>query len=161
MFNVFKAMGAFWSTFLGKNQKLVLETTSEEKSDDMSEFTAGAIFTLNLLQREGRLIDFLQEDISSISDAQVGAAVRQIHTQSAETIEKYFKLRAISEVPEGTETELPKNLEPSTIRLTGSTEQGANKGVVRHKGWISSEQSLPQQVGSRNQSVVCPAEINC
>ena len=161
MFNVFKAMGAFWSTFLGKNQPLALETTAEAPSSEMSEFTAGAIFSLNLLQREGRLIDFIQEDISSFSDAQVGAAVRQIHAQSAETIEKYFKLRAISEVGEGSEMEVPEDFDPSKVRLTGAVEQGAKSGVVRHKGWISSEQALPQQVGTRNRCVVCPAELNC
>ncbi|MCK5834510.1 MAG: DUF2760 domain-containing protein [Lentisphaeria bacterium] len=161
MFNVFKAVGAFWSTFLGKNQQLALANTVAEPSSETSEFTAGAIFTLNLLQREGRLIDFIQEDISSFSDAQVGAAVRQIHQQSAETIEKYFKLRAISTVSEGSEMDIPESLDPSMIRLSGKTEQGAKTGVVRHKGWISSEQALPQQVGSRNQSVVCPTEINC
>ena len=161
MFNVFKAVGAFWRVFLGKNQPLVLETAVDEKSGEMSEFTAGAIFTLNLLQREGRLIDFIQEDISSFSDAQVGAAVRQIHSQSAETLDKYFKLSAISDVPEGSETEVPEELDPSMVRLTGTIEQGAKRGVVRHKGWISLAQALPQQVGSRNQSVVCPAEINC
>ncbi|MCD4755860.1 MAG: DUF2760 domain-containing protein, partial [Deltaproteobacteria bacterium] len=35
--------------------------------------------TLGLLQREGRLIDFLQEDIEPYDDAQIGAAVREVH----------------------------------------------------------------------------------
>src|SRR5687768_2476125 len=34
---------------------------------------------LNLLQREGRLLDFLLEDISAASDDQVGAGVRELH----------------------------------------------------------------------------------
>jgi len=154
-------MSAFWSTFLGKNQPLSLENKIDEQSDEMSEFTAGAIFTLNLLQREGRLIDFIQEDISSFSDAQVGAAVRQIHSQCAVTVEKYFKLRPISDGSEGASIPIPEKLDPSMIRLTGTIDQGAKAGILRHKGWISTEQALPQQVGSRNQCVVCPAEINC
>src|SRR5260370_10209281 len=34
---------------------------------------------LAVLQRDGRLIDFLAEDIDSYSDAQIGPAVRDIH----------------------------------------------------------------------------------
>src|SRR5262249_43553001 len=34
---------------------------------------------LALLQREGRLLDFLLEDIKGYSDDQIGAAVRDIH----------------------------------------------------------------------------------
>src|SRR4051794_37026728 len=34
---------------------------------------------LAILQREGRLVDFLMEDLQGIPDAQVGAAVREVH----------------------------------------------------------------------------------
>ena len=37
---------------------------------------------LAILQRDSRLIDFLQEDIAAYSDDQIGAAVREIHDQS-------------------------------------------------------------------------------
>jgi len=40
-------------------------------------FNEGAVYTLMLLQREGRLVDFLQEDLSGFSDEQIGVAVRQ------------------------------------------------------------------------------------
>ena len=38
-----------------------------------------AVQILAALQREGRLIDFLEEDLSAYEDAQIGAAVRNIH----------------------------------------------------------------------------------
>src|SRR5215831_3115113 len=38
--------------------------------------TPGALQLLALLQREGRLVDFLAEDISGYDDASIGAAVR-------------------------------------------------------------------------------------
>src|SRR5262245_66406401 len=41
--------------------------------------SAEPIRFLNLLQREGRLVDFLLEDIQAYSNDQVGAAVRDIH----------------------------------------------------------------------------------
>src|SRR5262249_54971860 len=37
---------------------------------------------LALLQREGRLLDFLMEDVQPYTDAQIGAAVRDIHRNS-------------------------------------------------------------------------------
>src|SRR4051812_9320358 len=40
---------------------------------------ASGLFILSMLQREGRLIDFLQEDVAAFSDAEVGAAARVVH----------------------------------------------------------------------------------
>src|SRR6188472_3835490 len=39
----------------------------------------GALQLLALLQREGRLVDFLQQDIASYSDADIGTAARVVH----------------------------------------------------------------------------------
>jgi len=38
-----------------------------------------AVQMLALLQREGRLIDFVLEDLTAYSDAQIGAAARDVH----------------------------------------------------------------------------------
>src|SRR5262245_56934973 len=37
------------------------------------------ILVLALLQREGRLVDFLMEDVQAYANEQIGAAVRDIH----------------------------------------------------------------------------------
>ncbi|MGH9309979.1 MAG: DUF2760 domain-containing protein, partial [Vicinamibacterales bacterium] len=37
-----------------------------------------AVQLLGLLQRDGRLVDFLMEDLSAYDDGQVGAAVRDV-----------------------------------------------------------------------------------
>ena len=42
-----------------------------------------AVQMLALLQRDGRLIDFLAENISPYPDVQLGAAVRNIHEAAA------------------------------------------------------------------------------
>lgn len=42
-----------------------------------------AVQMLALLQRDGRLVDFLEEDVSSYPDGQLGAAVRSIHSSCA------------------------------------------------------------------------------
>src|SRR5688572_24812991 len=40
---------------------------------------ASAAQVLAVLQRDGRLIDFLMEDVTLYADAQIGAAVRNVH----------------------------------------------------------------------------------
>src|SRR5205807_3544888 len=43
---------------------------------------------LALLQREGRLLDFLMEDISAAPDAQVGFGVREMHRKCQAALKK-------------------------------------------------------------------------
>jgi hypothetical protein len=38
-----------------------------------------AVQMLALLQREGRLVDFVLENLTTYSDAQIGASVRDVH----------------------------------------------------------------------------------
>src|SRR5262245_56963931 len=54
-----------------------------------------AITLLATLQREARLVDFLQENLGSYSDDQVGAAVREIHRESAAVLDRLFAIKPI------------------------------------------------------------------
>src|SRR5688500_11069084 len=40
---------------------------------------ASGLFVLSVLQQDGRLIDFLQQDVAGFSDEEVGAAARVVH----------------------------------------------------------------------------------
>jgi hypothetical protein len=40
---------------------------------------ASGLFVLSVLQQDGRLIDFLQQDVAAFSDEEVGAAARVVH----------------------------------------------------------------------------------
>src|SRR5687767_13312992 len=51
-----------------------------------------AVQLLALLQRDGRLVDFLSEDITPYADAQVGAAVREVHASCRKALAQYVKL---------------------------------------------------------------------
>src|SRR5215469_8453644 len=55
-----------------------------------TESVDGAVQMLYLLQRDGRLVDFLEEDVSSYPDGQLGAAVRSIHTSCRQVLERYI-----------------------------------------------------------------------
>ncbi|MGD1082228.1 MAG: DUF2760 domain-containing protein [Candidatus Sulfotelmatobacter sp.] len=66
-----------------------------------------AVQMLALLQRDGRLVDFLEEDVSSYPDGQLGAAVRSIHTPAA---------RFWSAISNSSQSSLPRKTSPSPYR---------------------------------------------
>ena len=55
---------------------------------------------LAVLQRDGRLVDFLQEDIDAYSDAQIGAAVRDIHRGCRKSLHDYLTIEPIIDAAE-------------------------------------------------------------
>src|SRR5215203_3779895 len=54
-----------------------------------------ALAVLSVLQREARLVDFLKEDITPYADAQVGAAVRDVHRDAAAALDRLFALKPV------------------------------------------------------------------
>lgn len=115
---------------------------------------------LALLQSSGRLIDFLKEDISSYSDAQVGAAVRQLHEKCQDTLEDCVSVRPVMEDPEGSKIQVPKGYDPSKIKLVGAIKgDGPYSGKLTHRGWQASQVALPKKLGEQASEVLCPAEV--
>ena len=124
----------------------------------------GALQMLSILQRDSRLIDFLMEDIAPYSDDQVGAAVRSIHDQCRETLERYVQLAPVIDGVEGTFTKLdtkPGTADPNNVKLLGNVPASgkAPGGILRHKGWRADSIDLPQLAASQNSSIIAPAEI--
>jgi hypothetical protein len=168
--NILKAFKAFWRALTDNEAPEAVKTAPEiseppkpelEKVDKTKIFEDGAVFTLTLLQREGRLIDFLCENIDSYDDSQIGAAVRQIHSSCSKVVKERFALEQIIDGTEGTPAEAPEKFDPSEIRLTGNPPSEAPyKGTLQHKGWIAKEVKLPTRSEEINAKVVCPAEIS-
>ena len=75
---------------------------------------------LGALQREGRLIDFLQEDLSQYEDGQIGAAVRSIHSGCKEVLKEHMEIKPIFEEKEGSAVTIPSGFDARAIRLTGN-----------------------------------------
>jgi hypothetical protein len=116
---------------------------------------------LAMLQREARLVDFLQEDLSAYNDAQIGAAVRQIHRDAAQVLARAFALKPVWEAEEGAEVEVPAGFDAGRYRLTGNLpEQPPYRGRLVHHGWEATSCQLPAWSGSAAAArVVAPAEI--
>jgi hypothetical protein len=105
----------------------------------------GAVQMLSILQRDSRLVDFLMEDISGYSDDQVGAAVRDLHVQARQSLERYLSLQPVIDGVEGTFTKV-EGLESTAYRLIGNVpaDGRAPGGLLRHKGWRATNVDLPK-----------------
>lgn len=165
MARVISAFKAFWSVLLNNAAPTAIEDTPApiDTTLSMADFEAGAVYSLNLLQREGRLIDFLQEDITPYSDAQIGAAVREIHAGCRKTLTDHFDIQPVVKgSAEGETCTAPDQFDPAVFRLTGSIPKNPPyQGTLRHCGWQADKVSLPKRTGKHNPTVVAPAEINC
>ncbi|MBI3860874.1 MAG: DUF2760 domain-containing protein [Planctomycetia bacterium] len=120
---------------------------------------SAALTLLATLQREARLVDFLMESIGEYSDAQIGAAVRDIHRDSAGVLERLFKIRPIDTHEEGAEIQAPA--EADRYRLIG-TVRGAppHRGRLVHHGWEAAKCDLPDWSGnSVAAQVIAPVEV--
>ena len=60
-----------------------------------------ALTLLATLQREARLVDFFKESLQGYSDAQIGAAARDIHRDTAAVLDRLFALEPVVEGEEG------------------------------------------------------------
>jgi hypothetical protein len=115
---------------------------------------------LALLQRDGRLVDFLLEDVQGFSDAQIGSAVRDIHRQCRQALKEHMTLSPILSGEEGESVSVPAGFDPSAIRLTGNvTGQPPFSGALRHHGWRVSELKLAEAPTGADAFVIQPAEV--
>jgi hypothetical protein len=121
---------------------------------------ASGLFVLAALQREGRLIDFLQQDVAGFSDEEVGAAARVVHAGCAKALKQYFQLEPAVAGSEGSGLTVPSGFDAQRIRLTGNvTGQPPFKGTLKHHGWVAKEVRLPARQESLDPKIVAPAEV--
>ena len=119
-----------------------------------------AVQMLALLQRDGRLVDFLAENISAYPDAQIGAAVRTIHDTCQQVLDHYLKLEPILNSEEDEPVTVPAGFDPAAIKLIGIVAGAPPvRGVLRHKGWRVKEVNLPPLPQGAGRMVLAPAEI--
>jgi hypothetical protein len=113
---------------------------------------------LAILQRDARLVDFLMEDIAAYSDDQVGAAVRDVHSQARETLQRYLQLAPVVDGVEGVYVKTD-SVSKGAFKLVGNVPANgkAPGGLLRHKGWKADKVDLPAAapVGG----LLAPAEI--
>jgi hypothetical protein len=122
--------------------------------------TDSALQLLGLLQREGRLIDFVQEDVSSFSDAEVGAAARVVHDSVRKALKGHLDLERVRNESEGSRVTVPRGFSASEVRLTGNVVGEAPfTGTLTHAGWRVKRFELPQLSEGNDLKVLAPAEV--
>jgi hypothetical protein len=120
----------------------------------------GALALLALLQREGRLVDFLRESVDDYSDADIGAAARDIHRGCRKVIEDHFVIEAVMPGREESRVVVPAGFDPGEVRLVGKVSgQPPFSGTLRHHGWRVVEVKLPTLSDGVDRRVVAPAEV--
>jgi len=137
----------------------------EEKAEappmaEKAPFDEKAVQVISVLQKKGRLIDFLQEDITNYEDSQIGAAVRNIHKDCRDAIGEYMTIEQVMTEQEGSSVTIAEGFDPSAVRLTGNIAGSPPfTGVLRHSGWRASSTSMPPLPQNQDLSVIEPAEV--
>jgi hypothetical protein len=114
----------------------------------------------SMMQREGRLMDFLAEDLDQYEDSQIGSAVRVIHANCLQLVREYLDPRPIMVQAEGDRVTVGVDFDPGAIKLTGKVVgKPPFSGILRHKGWQVGKVKLPTLSGRQNAEIIAPAEV--
>ncbi|MFO7883392.1 MAG: DUF2760 domain-containing protein [Desulfobacteraceae bacterium] len=115
---------------------------------------------LSVLQREGRLMDFFNEDLDLYEDDQIGAAVRSIHEDCKGAVNKYLAPKPVIDREEGDEVDVEPGFDPDAVKLIGNVKGDPPfKGILRHRGWKAGRNELPKLSDVKDASIIVPAEV--
>jgi hypothetical protein len=172
---VFFSLGLMLWLFLKSSVKKLADQVKPQKSgpkqDDMEQKAAEKqkkelndqrlfLHLFSVLQREGRLVDFFNENLDSYEDSQIGAAVRNIHENCNKTINKYISLKAVIDQDEGDNVTIEPGFDPGSIKLIGNVAgEPPFKGVLRHRGWQVIKLDLPKLSDTGKLQAISPAEV--
>lgn len=119
-----------------------------------------ALQLLSLFQQEGRLLDFLHEDLAGFSDAEIGAVARVVHDGSRKVLDQYFVVKPLRDEAEESSVTVAEGFDPATVRLTGNvTGQAPFTGTLLHRGWKAQEVKLPKLTENHDTAIIAPAEV--
>jgi hypothetical protein len=122
-----------------------------------------AINLLSLLQQKGRFVDFVMEDITSVSDQQVGAAARVVHQGCSRVLNDLFNIKPVKDSNEGLKIRIPDDADMSDFRLVGRVkDEPPYEGTLLHRGWQTDKIDMPRISAHRKVAgprVIAPAEI--
>ena len=120
----------------------------------------GSLHVLAILQREARLLDFCEEELTGYTDAVIGAAARTVHAGVRKVLKGYFDLQPVRTEKEGEQVTVPEGFDARAIRLTGNVVgKPPFKGALRHHGWRAAEVKLPEPVRGDASRLLAPAEV--
>jgi hypothetical protein len=143
----------------------VVEALKEPETDVRTDapperMHASGLMLLAAFQREGRLIDFLQQEVAGFSDEDIGAAARVVHAGCGKVLRQYFEMEPATQGTEDAPITVPAGFDAQRIRLTGNVSgQPPFKGTLKHHGWIAAEIRMPSISEALDPRVIAPSEV--
>ncbi len=123
---------------------------------------AEVVSFLAVLQERGRLVDFVMDDITKYSDAQVGAAARVVHAGCKAAVAEHFGILPVRDESEGAKVSVPAGYPADEYRLIGKIGGEAPfAGTLVHRGWRAEWVKLPRLLttGADRLPTIAPAEV--
>lgn len=118
-----------------------------------------ALSLLAIFQREGRLVDFLRQDIDAFGDAEIGSAARVVHAGCRRVLSSHFDVVPVRDEAEGTTITVLAG-EAGAVKLTGNVSGAPPyRGILRHAGWRVRQTTLPDLAPGHDVTIVCAAEV--
>lgn len=144
----------------GKGEAPTETPTAAEADVPKARDVGPALQLLAVLQREGRLIDFVQQEITAHSDADIGAAARVVHQGCRKAFRQTLVIETIRSEPEGSSLSLQPGFDAKAHRLVGAVQgQPPYQGTLRHRGWRIRQVTLEEPLASADLGIVAPAEV--
>lgn len=150
------------SAHLGQSSRPTVAHTPPPTAVDKLQETPpdSALVLLGLLQKEGRFVDFIQEDIRLYSDEEVGRGARVVHQGCRKVLAEYLTLAPVRDEPEGSRITLQPGFDASAIRPTGNLVGGPPfTGTLAHRGWRVIETRLPKITSGHDPHIIAAAEV--
>jgi hypothetical protein len=123
---------------------------------------AEVVSFLAILQEKGRLVDFLMDDITIYSDAQVGAVARVVHEGCKAVLREHLRILPVRDENEGSKVTVSAGYRADEYRLVGKISgQAPFSGTLMHRGWKTESVKLPRVVrtGDNQFPTIAPAEV--
>lgn len=118
------------------------------------------LHTLSVLQREGRLLDFFDEDLGQYEDEQIGAAVRSIQEDCKKAVKKYINPQPVMDHEEGTPVTIEPGFDMDAVTLVGNVAgEPPFEGILRHRGWKAAKKEIPKLSDIQDSCIIIPAEV--
>jgi hypothetical protein len=151
---------ALLTATLGGGRTRVAKESKPSVNAEVKPSGDDALRLLRLLQEEARFVDFIEEDLDSYDDAQVGAAARSIHSSCRKALQGRIAIERIYYAAEGSSVDVEEGFNPASIRLTGNVSGTPPfSGTLQHAGWRATKVTLPESPGGFDNSVIAPAEV--
>lgn len=121
---------------------------------------AEVVTLLGVFQEKGRFVDFLMEDITPFSDAEVGLVARAVHQGCRAALNEHFHIEPISPGGEGTTITVPVGYAADDFRLVGNLAGEAPfTGKLVHQGWRTTSVKLPRVLKADRLPPIAPAQV--